>query len=422
MKTHSLNIKAPLYQAVLLLNKKDKARFHMPGHGGEGSGLFASAKYDLTELDGLDNLHSPRGVIKEAEQLLAAAYKCGRAYIFTCGATACMHAALAYARTRGDILFTGEMHFSFFSGLQLMGLRAEYVPGEELKERLARGAGSLFFTSPDYMGRLNGGEVIARLCKSAGVLCAADSAHGAHFAFSELLPKSLTQTADIAIVSMHKTMDVFGGGAVLCANGECADKLAAYRSLVHTTSPSYLTMASIDCARAVWERDGKKFYKDIASAISSLALPSGYKKEGSDDLSRLVINCGGDAQDVSERLQRRGIYCEAAMGDKLVLIVTPHNVGKLGELAQALASITPKPFAPAPRLNLKKSGRSGGALSVRAAEECAGAVCGADICLYPPGVPVIFRGDILDENAVQFIKEYAYRLSPLAYGGVIVLE
>ena len=152
----TLNSKAPLYQAVLLLNKKDKVRFHMPGHGGEGGGLFASAKYDLTELSGLDNLLSPHGVIAEAEKLLAKAYGCGAAYMFTCGATACMHAALAYARTRGDILFTGNMHFSFFSGLTLMGLKAEYVPREGLGERLKKGAGSLFFTSPDYLGRLNG--------------------------------------------------------------------------------------------------------------------------------------------------------------------------------------------------------------------------------------------------------------------------
>src|SRR5699024_9341484 len=122
------------------------------------------------------------------------------------------------------------------------------------------------------------------------VLSVADSAHGAHFAFSRLLPRSLTHTADITVVSMHKTMDVYGGGALLCANGRHADSLAAYRSLVHTTSPSYLTMASIDFARAVWERDGEEFYKDIAEKTSALSLPNGYTAVRTDDISRLVIN------------------------------------------------------------------------------------------------------------------------------------
>ena len=69
--TRSFWSRMPLYKAVLLLNKKDKVRFHMPGHGGDGGGLFASAEYDLTELSGLDNLLSPHGVIAEAEKLLA---------------------------------------------------------------------------------------------------------------------------------------------------------------------------------------------------------------------------------------------------------------------------------------------------------------------------------------------------------------
>ena len=76
----------------------------------------------------------------------------------------------------------------------------------------------------------------------------------------------------------------------------------------------------------------------------------------------------------------------------------------------------------APELNLKKSGKTCGEALLLPVEECAGKIAGADICLYPPGVPVIYRGDILDKNAVQFIKDFECRLSPLAYGRVIVLK
>ena len=75
-------------------------------------------------------------------------------------------------------------------------------------------------------------------------------------------------------------------------------------------------------------------------------------------------------------------------------------------------------FAPKLKMSAKRDGR----LAVKRIEHCTGEVCGVDICLYPPGTPVIRRGEILDENAVQFIKDFASRLSPLAYGGVIVLE
>lgn len=418
--------RAPLYQAVLLLSKRDKLRFHMPGHGGEGEELFASAKYDLTELSGADNLLSPSGAIAEAEGLLARAYGCDRAYMFTCGSTSCMHAALAYARslacTRGNILYTGDMHYSFFSGLQLLGMRAEYVPEEGLEERLKRGATGLFFTSPNYMGEVNGGEEIVRLCKKYRVKSFADCAHGAHYVFSRLLPESLTSKADVSFVSMHKTTDVFGGGAVLCANGESAEEMHFYRSLVHTTSPSYLAMASIDFARAKLERYGEEIYGEIKRRICALTLPKGYERERTDDFSRLVINCNGDAEYVMLKLEKSGIYCEAAIGEKLVLIITSHNVNGLEKLASALEKITPKPLKRLPKLRLIGSGRTDGAVAICEIDKCAGKVSGADICLYPPGVPVIRRGDILDDRAVRFIKENASRLSPLAYGRVIVLE
>ena len=141
-----------------------------------------------------------------------------------------------------------------------------------------------------------------------------------------------------------------------------------------------------------------------------------------DDVSRLVIDCGGDAQNVLEKLEKKGIYCEAAIGENLVLIVTPHNVKYLDILSSALEDITPAPLAAAFAPKLKMSAKRDGRLAVKRIEQCTGAVCGVDICLYPPGTPVIRRGEILDENAVQFIKDFASRLSPLAYGGVIVLE
>ena len=50
-------------------------KFHMPGHKG-GYGIDEELlkdiyKYDLTELDGLDNLHVPSGCIKIAQEMAA---------------------------------------------------------------------------------------------------------------------------------------------------------------------------------------------------------------------------------------------------------------------------------------------------------------------------------------------------------------
>ena len=105
-----------------------------------------------------------------------------------------------------------------------------------------------------------------------------------------------------------------------------------------------------------------------------------------------------------------------------MLIVTHRNVKYLDILSSALEDKTPAPRAAACAPKLKRSAKREGRIVVKRIEQCTCAVCGVDICLYPPGTPVIRRGEILDGNAVQFIKDFASRLSPLAYGGVIVLE
>ncbi len=48
----------PLYDKIAERNASLKARFCMPGHCGENDvdGLYASAQYDWTEVEGLDNL------------------------------------------------------------------------------------------------------------------------------------------------------------------------------------------------------------------------------------------------------------------------------------------------------------------------------------------------------------------------------
>ena len=58
-------------------------------------------------------------------------------------------------------------------------------------------------------------------------------------------------------------------------------------------------------------------------------------------------------------LSDRGIYCEAAIGDKLVCIGTPYNRFKLKDLAKALADIKAAPLHERERLQLASGGVSG---------------------------------------------------------------
>jgi len=418
-------IDAPLYNAVIAVADKDAVRFHMPGHGGVGedASFFASAKYDLTELDGLDNLLSPVGAIAEAEALAAEAYGASDALILTQGATCGVHIALLCVRGAGRIICIGDMHKSFWHAATLYNAEVYRCDIDGLRKGLDGGAGSVFITSPDYLGNAADLKYINAVCKEYGVPLIVDAAHGAHYAFSELLPVNPVLNCDIAVFSQHKTMCAYGGGAIICVSEAFSQIARVNRSFIHSTSPSYLISASVDYCRALWVARGEEFYQDISREVKAFSkmLPEPYTHIGSDDMSRVVIGCGGDAHSVMSALSNRGIYCEAAIGDKLVCIVTPYNRFKLKDLAKALADIKAAPLHERERLQLASGGVSG-RVRVARVDDCVGKRACMPIGFYPPGTPEIFAGDILDERAVKFIKDNKDRLFGLASGGVVVVE
>ena len=59
-------MQTPIVDFVKNYAKKRVARFHMPGHKGKKV-LFAE-QFDITEIDGADNLSAPDGIIKQSEQ------------------------------------------------------------------------------------------------------------------------------------------------------------------------------------------------------------------------------------------------------------------------------------------------------------------------------------------------------------------
>lgn len=420
---------APLYDAVKAASGAT-ARFCMPGHSGRSDGdVLAGAPFDFTEVEGLDNLACPSGVILEAEKLAAKAQGCAHTLFVTEGSTVCMHIALSVAKDRGAVGYIGNMHRSFFGGCALLGIEPVCYPkvSDFLSEnRKTRNVSSIFYTSPDYFGNVaDDGELIA-FCKKTGILTVADAAHGAHFAYSRLLPQAAAGKTDISFCSLHKTMCAYTGAAFLnLADGATYDEAVYYRQLWHTTSPSYLVMASADRCRALYERDGEKTYAEILEARKKFEALSAdeYKVEKSDDLSRLVLSFDGrDASAACSHLASKGIYAEAATGDKLIFILTRDNCASLPLLADALAGYEPAPLSaygmPARREKTSASGR----VCFLPVSECAGRVCMNEVGFYPPGVPFIGRGEIFTAADAALLTKNAGCTFGLVNGKAVVLQ
>ena len=392
----------PLYDA-LVKYKSISARFHMPSHGGEreidGEGLYDSAPFDVTELSFSDDLSASAGVILEAEELAAKAYGADHTLFFTAGATDALRTALLVVRER-RIAYLGDMHKSFHAARRLFSLDVTDISSVEEIE--GGGFGAVCVTSPDYYGRVRDIAVLAEKCHKAGALLIVDEAHGAHFAFSSLLPESAVKYADLVIHGAHKTLPVYTGGAMLHVRDPFYLRAREARREVIGSSPSYLVMASIDYARDLFEREGEALYAALRVEIDGVkrAHPT-VSVLPADDFTRVVVfksNCG---YALCAALEREGIFVEATDADRVVLIVTPYNIDALDRAFEVMEKCREE--------NPKNPDIS----------DIIGKASLYDVGIYPPGVPLVRAGEIFSKEKVAILQANLDRLFGTVDGRIV---
>lgn len=97
--------KTPLLDAIVDYTTNRPVYFKIPGHRYEkgisprwrqwtGDGIF---RFDLTEAEGLDDLHEPEGVIREAQELAAEVFQAKKTYFLVNGTT-CGNEAMCLPR------------------------------------------------------------------------------------------------------------------------------------------------------------------------------------------------------------------------------------------------------------------------------------------------------------------------------------
>lgn len=310
-------------------------RFCMPGHKG------TLRSDDITEIPGADNLLSPDGCIMESQELCAKQFGAAAAFYSTNGSTACALASLLMFKRK--VIIAADCHRSAISAVELSGAQVSYIPielnagavmkpvsVEAVKEAISADsdAEAVFLTYPNYYGMCCDLSEIARITHEAGMKLIVDSAHGAHLGFCPCLPKSAGECgADIWFVSTHKTLRALNQTAILfCADSVDAQQLKRSLNLVHTTSPSYPLLASIDTARAEIASVGSVKLKRLCDEIeyfkSKLAAVKGVFAENTDDFTRLVLRIDGCGFAAEKYLYEKGIAIECADKNHIVLICT----------------------------------------------------------------------------------------------------
>ena len=427
----------PVADFVQRYAKAGTARLHMPGH--KGRCFLGCEPWDITEIHGADALYEAEGILAESEQNAAALFGSQRTCYSTEGSSQCIRAMLYLAVAASGshtVVAARNVHRAFVSAAALLDLEIRWLWPEESRSlcgcpispaqleetlnSLPEPPAAVYLTSPDYLGDMAEIPALAQVCHQHGTLLLVDNAHGAYLRFLQPSLHPLDLGADLCCDSAHKTLPVLTGGAYLhlspTAPAQLAPLAKSALGLFGSTSPSYLTLASLDlCNRYLAEG----YPQRLAEAVERLAelrerlTAAGWRVEPSDPLRVTVAAPRGvTGQELAGQLRRQGVECEYADRDFLVLMATPENTPE--ELAQAAAALGQCPGeANPPQLPLARGER---ACSIRQAAfapretvdaaHSLGRVCGLPTVGCPPAIPIAVSGERITPEALALFAYY----------------
>ena len=453
---------SPLEKYFQHYNEKNLLPLHMPGHQRKAEmGTALPYAYDYTEVEDLDNLHTPEGILQEAMNRTAAYYGCSDCFYLVNGSSSGLQAGIFTLLEEGDeVVVARNCHRSVFYALSLRKAKIHFLLPEfwedfscfgsvSLKEveRLLREfpkSKALIFTSPSYEGGVSDVEGIAKLCHENGLFLLVDEAHGAHFSPKRgtSFPESaISLGADLVVQSPHKTLCSLTQSAWILGNGQrySREKLSFYLSVFQTTSPSYPLMLSLEKATTLLEREGEDLFshwKEVMIGFQEKARTLSYfsflweKEEAcfAMDFTKIFLRARGIpklrlGKDLAKLLREDyGIESEMHSGENLLLMTGPFiSEEELDRLFIALKDIERrfgeekgKPLRSKllssalyqisiadNTLQILEGLKEGEELNLRDGE---GRICLEYLSLYPPGIPLIFPGEKLTAEKIQGIE------------------
>lgn len=322
-----------------------------------------------------------------------------------------------------------------------------------LKELVADGRKprAVIITSPTYEGVISDIRTIAGIVHRYGIYLIVDEAQGAHLNFMEGHETAMQQGADIVIESLHKTMPALTQTSLLhVMDPELDERVRRYLQIFQTSSPSYIFMQSMEKAvafgannRDEFARYGRRLeaFAGKCDGLRNIRLfrPDAFSVKNDEicnackvfdhDEGRLVFVVRPGTVDESGQ-KFTGVMLAEILADRYGLIVEMASVSYVicissvvdsadsyDILFNAVAEIDGNLGYEPDKTDLQEldiiSGRRSamppGTAWDRPVESvpiegAAGKVSGAFVYAYPPGIPVLAPGEVVDRQAVNGIK------------------
>ncbi len=458
-----------LYKNLIEYSNSDYYPFHMPGHKRNIEDGVSPFSYDITEIDGFDNLHNPQGILKIAMEEAAEFYGTDKTYYLVNGSTCGLLSAICGVTSRGDkILVARNCHKAVYNAIYLNELTPVYINPEYIEMYGINGGISpevvryelsenpdikaVIITSPTYEGVVSDVQRIAEIVHKRGIPLIVDEAHGAHFGLHTGFPQSAVKSgADIVIQSVHKTLPSLTQTALLHIRSDIVNvsEVERFLHIYQSSSPSYVLMSSIDECINKLKSDGLFLFEPYVKRLEVMLTHEkqlthlkiiGREIVGKNavydlDPSKIVISVRGTSYTGSrlykEMLEKYHLQLEMASGDYAIAMTSPMDTEDgLLRLFMAMVEIDrdmriygddtknevvnymiPKPIV---MENIYKATHSD--TEELLIENAVGKISNEFVYLYPPGSPILAPGELITNDIVKLINDY--RASGLSVEGL----
>lgn len=455
----------PLFSGVVNHAKKDPIQFHIPGHK-KGKAMDPEFRQfigdnalsiDLINIEPLDDLHHPHGIIKEAQQLAAEAFGADHTFFSVQGTSgAIMTMIMSVCGPNDKIIVPRNVHKSIMSAIVFSGATPIFIHPEIDKNLgISHGittsavqkaleqhpdAKGLLVINPTYFGISANLKEIVDLAHSYDIPVLVDEAHGVHIHFHDALPLSAMQAgADMAATSVHKLGGSLTQSSILNVRDGLVSpqRVQSIISMLTTTSTSYLLLSSLDVARKRLATKGFELIeraitlaKDAQKAINQIP---GLYCAGEDilgteatydyDPTKLIISVKdlGITGYQAELWLREHYNLEVELSDLyniLCIISFGDSEVETNTLINALQELSntycDTPCAKQehhiyipdiPVLAMSPRDAFYSETELVPFHESVGRIIAEFIMVYPPGIPILIPGEIITDDNLHYIEE-----------------
>ncbi len=430
----------------------------LPAHG-RGSALPSEINkllsqragfWDIPEIPQLGGPLEEQGEVALSQEKAAEAVGAEHGWFGVNGATGLLQAALlAIAKPGQYVLMPRNVHRSLIQAcflgditpvlfdLPFMEDRGHFVPADDLwmdnvlnsilQEKIDIAAAVIL--NPTYHGYAKDINSLINRLQSFGWPVLVDESHGAFWASRVDQVKTysgLSAGADIVVHSLHKSGTGLAQTAVLWSQGTRVDPSVLSRTIgiLQTSSPSALLLASCEQAISEWfNPSGRRNLIDILNQGKKIAIKlreRGFPLLETQDPLRLIWHTASEGISGLEAdawLINKGLIAELpepgcltfclgfARHRGLVDFLLRRRRELLTSFKDRFTNVffdrPPLPFLTIPSMTCREAWQSASkSVDLSDSVNCVAADL---ICPYPPGIPIVFPGEKLDQSRVDWL-------------------